>query len=32
VPYLNENLAVTGTREMPGGNATTSHLWYLVSA
>ncbi|MFI0776152.1 hypothetical protein [Streptomyces sp. NPDC021212] len=39
VPYLNENLAVTATygddnvaplREMPGGNATASQLWYLA--
>ncbi|MFF4486740.1 hypothetical protein ACFY0F_09625 [Streptomyces sp. NPDC001544] len=38
VPYLNEDLAVTATfgddnvaplREMPGGHATASQLWYL---
>ncbi|MFI0779360.1 RICIN domain-containing protein [Streptomyces sp. NPDC021212] len=41
VPYVNENLAVTATygddnwaplREMPGGNATASQLWYLAGA
>ncbi|MGP3954127.1 RICIN domain-containing protein [Streptomyces sp. 7N604] len=39
VPYLNENLAVTALygddnyaplREMPGGHATASQLWYLT--
>ncbi|MGA5895194.1 RICIN domain-containing protein [Streptomyces venetus] len=40
VPYLNEDLAVTATygddnvaplREMPGGRATASQLWFLTS-
>ncbi|MFI1568711.1 hypothetical protein ACH4ZX_37810 [Streptomyces sp. NPDC020490] len=40
VPYLNEDLAVTATygddnvaplRELPGGHATSSQLWYLTA-
>ncbi|MFF1273958.1 RICIN domain-containing protein [Streptomyces marokkonensis] len=41
VPYLDEDLAVTATygddnwaplRELPGGNATSSQLWYLTAS